>query len=99
MFGYYKWSYLYTVSDLVAMCLLFVYFAGHWLKKLLYLCTISLWKIGEDSAESEGQKPALPLDRNVIPSMSQPGDEATVNMQSPESILSPVRKVNLPSFL
>ncbi|XP_070619745.1 tripartite motif-containing protein 66 isoform X2 [Erythrolamprus reginae] len=49
-------------------------------------------QIDEDSAESEGQKPALPLDRNVIPSMPQPGDEATVNMQSPESILSPVRK-------
>ncbi|KAK9410028.1 tripartite motif-containing protein 66 [Crotalus adamanteus] len=49
-------------------------------------------QIGEDSAELEGQKPALPLDRNAIPSMSQPVDEAIVNMQSPESMLSPVRK-------
>ncbi|KAM6464744.1 tripartite motif-containing protein 66 isoform 1-T1 [Liasis olivaceus] len=49
-------------------------------------------QIGEDSVESEGQKAALPLDRNVIPPMSQPVEEAIVNIQSPESILSPVRK-------
>uniref|UniRef100_A0A8D2L785 Tripartite motif containing 66 n=1 Tax=Varanus komodoensis TaxID=61221 RepID=A0A8D2L785_VARKO len=48
--------------------------------------------VGEDSAESEGQKPALPLDRNVIPPMTQPLEEAIVSIHSPESALNPVRK-------
>ncbi|XP_062973319.1 tripartite motif-containing protein 66 [Elgaria multicarinata webbii] len=49
-------------------------------------------QVGEDSVESEGQKPALPLDRNVIPPLSQPLEEAIVSIHSPESTLNPVRK-------
>nr|XP_056706683.1 tripartite motif-containing protein 66 [Euleptes europaea] len=49
-------------------------------------------QVGEDSTEPEGQKPVLPLDRNVIPPVSQPLEEAIVRIQSPENTLNPVRK-------
>nr|XP_020645619.1 tripartite motif-containing protein 66 [Pogona vitticeps] len=47
---------------------------------------------GEDSVEAEGQKPALPLDRNPIPPLPQPLEEAIISIHSPESALNPVRK-------
>ncbi|XP_034975595.1 tripartite motif-containing protein 66 [Zootoca vivipara] len=50
-------------------------------------------QVGEDSTDSEGQKPALPPDRNMIPPMSQPLEDAIVSIHSPEStLLNPVRK-------
>uniref|UniRef100_A0A8D0HIH9 Tripartite motif containing 66 n=1 Tax=Sphenodon punctatus TaxID=8508 RepID=A0A8D0HIH9_SPHPU len=50
-------------------------------------------QVGEDSTELEGQKPVLPLDRNVIPPLSQPlAEESSVSIHSPESTLNPMRK-------
>ncbi|XP_019375155.1 PREDICTED: tripartite motif-containing protein 66 isoform X1 [Gavialis gangeticus] len=52
----------------------------------------------EDSAELDGQKPVLPLDRNVMPAVSQPlSEEFSAGSNSPESTLqhpslNPVRK-------
>uniref|UniRef100_A0A8C4Y158 Tripartite motif containing 66 n=1 Tax=Gopherus evgoodei TaxID=1825980 RepID=A0A8C4Y158_9SAUR len=57
-------------------------------------------QVCEDSAELESEKPVLPLDRNVIPPLSQPlAEETTVSSPSPESTLqhpslNPVRKVH-----
>lgn len=55
---------------------------------------ILLFEVGEDSSETEGQKTALPLDRNVVPPVSQPLEEAIVRIHSPENTLNPVRKVH-----
>uniref|UniRef100_A0A8C8RQB7 RING-type E3 ubiquitin transferase n=1 Tax=Pelusios castaneus TaxID=367368 RepID=A0A8C8RQB7_9SAUR len=62
----------------------------------------------QDSADLESEKPALPLDRNVIPPLSQPlAEENTVSSHSPETTLqrlplNPVRKrsasLNIASF-
>ncbi|XP_060118455.1 tripartite motif-containing protein 66 [Heteronotia binoei] len=49
-------------------------------------------QVGEDSSEPEGQKTVLPLDRNVVPPVSQPLEEAIVRIHSPENTLNPVRK-------
>ncbi|XP_042300409.1 tripartite motif-containing protein 66 [Sceloporus undulatus] len=49
-------------------------------------------QVDEDSVEPEASKPALPLDRNVNPSISQPLEEAIVSIHSPESTLTPARK-------
>nr|XP_060623273.1 tripartite motif-containing protein 66 isoform X2 [Anolis sagrei ordinatus] len=49
-------------------------------------------KVGEDSIEPEASNPALPFDRNEIPSTSQPLEEPIVKIHSPESTLNSVRK-------
>uniref|UniRef100_A0A8D0CET2 Tripartite motif containing 66 n=1 Tax=Salvator merianae TaxID=96440 RepID=A0A8D0CET2_SALMN len=49
-------------------------------------------QVGEDASGLEGQKTALPLDRNMVPSTPQPLEEAIVSLHSPENTLNPVRK-------
>ncbi|XP_054825965.1 tripartite motif-containing protein 66 [Eublepharis macularius] len=49
-------------------------------------------QVGEDSTEPESQKSVLPLDRSVIPPVSQPLEEAVVRIHSPENPLNRVRK-------